>query len=243
MLFYKAWRESRTRFLVGALALAGYCAAVVFNRIGTEGAFSERVVDHSYGEYIESLVFGGLGKLVFVLPAIFLGLGGLLRERAHHTAAFTVALPVSRAQLIGSQIAVGLGELALLAVAPALLIPPLSGVVHQSYPVAEALRYGLLRFVCGAFIFAIAFLLSVVLRGQYTAPMACWFGLLVQAQVASWGPLRPYGLNPLRTMDGRWAWGGSNINDPLPWTGLSILMLIALALLAAATKITQRQSL
>jgi hypothetical protein len=44
-------------------------------------------------------------------------------------------------------------------------------------------------------------------------------------------------------MDGRWAWGGSNINDPLPWTGLSILMLIALALLAAATKITQRQSL
>jgi hypothetical protein len=32
MLFYKAWRESQTRFLIGALALAGYCAFMVFNR-------------------------------------------------------------------------------------------------------------------------------------------------------------------------------------------------------------------
>ena len=89
MLFYKAWRESQTRFLVGALALAGYCAFMVMNRSGTEGAFSERVVGHSYGEYIDSLVFSGFGKLVFVLPVIFLGLGGLLRERARHTAEST----------------------------------------------------------------------------------------------------------------------------------------------------------
>jgi len=243
MLFYKAWRESQVRFLVGALALAGYCAFMVFNRSGTEGAFSERVVGHSYGEYIDSLVFSGFGKWVFVLPVIFLGLGGLLRERANHTAAFTLALPVSRAHFIGSQIAVGLGEMALLAVVPALAIPPLSALMHQAYPIGEALRYGLLRFVCGAFIFAIAFLLSVILRGAYTAPMACWVALLLQAQVANWRPLRPYGLNPLRTMDGRWAWLGSNINDPLPWTDLTIMMLIALALFAAATKITQRQNL
>jgi ABC-type transport system involved in multi-copper enzyme maturation permease subunit len=243
MLFYKAWRESQTRFLVGALALAGYCALMASNWSGTERAFSERVVGHSYGEYIDSLVFGGFGKLVFVLPVVFLGLGGLLRERAHHTAAFTLALPVSRAQLIVSQIDVGLSELALLAVVPALVIPPLSALVHQSYPVTQALRYGLLRCVCGTFIFAISFLLSVFLRGAYTAPMACWVALLLQAQVANWQPLRPYGLNPLRTIDGRWAWAGSNINDPLPWMDLSIMMLIALALFAVATRITQRQNL
>jgi hypothetical protein len=243
MLFYKAWRESQTRFLVGGLALVGYCAFMVFNRSGMGKPFSELVVGHSYAEYIDNIVFGGVGKLVFVLPAVFLGLGGLLRERAHHTAAFTLALPIGRLQFIGSQIAVGLGELALLAVTPALLIPPLSALVHQSYPMAEALRYGLLRFVCGAFIFAISFLLSVFLRGGYTAPMACWVALLIEAQVASWRPLRPYGLNPLRTMDGRWAWLGSNINDPLPWTGLSIMLLIALALFAVATRITQRQCL
>jgi hypothetical protein len=177
-------------------------------RSGTEGAFSERVVGHTYGEYIDSLVFGGFGKWVFVLPVVFLGPGGLLRERAHHTAAFTLALPVSRAQLIASQIAVGLGELAPLAVVPALVISPLSALVHQSYPIAQALRYGLLRCVCGSFIFAITFLLSVFLRGAYTAPMACWIALLLQAQVANWRPLRPYGLNPLRTIDGALGLGG-----------------------------------
>jgi len=243
MLFYKAWRESQTRFLVGALTLAGYCVFMVLNRSGTESAFSERVVGHSYGEYIDSIIFSGFGKWVFVLPVIFLGLGGLLRERAHHTAAFTLALPVSRAQFIGSQIAVGLAELGLLAVLPALLIQPLSALAHQSYPMVEALRYSLLRFVCGAFIFAITFFLSVVLRGTYTAPMACYVALLVLAQVAAWGPLRPYGLSPLRTMDGRWDWVSSTINDPLPWMDLSIIMLLALALFAAATKITQRQNL
>lgn len=242
MLFYKAWRESQTRFLVGALALAGYCAFIVLFQREIEVP-SARMVDHSYGWYIDRLLFGGTGKLVFVLPVIFLGLGGLLRERANHTVAFTLALPVGRTQLIGSQIAVGLAELGLLAVLPALLIQPLSALVRQTYPIAEALRYGLLRFVCGAFIFAIAFLLSILLRGAYTAPMACWVVLLLQAQVANWQPLRPYGLNPLRTMDGRWAWAGSNINGPLPWMDLTIMMLIALALFAAAARITQRQSL
>jgi hypothetical protein len=43
---------------------------------------------------------------------------------------------------------------------------------------------------------------------------------------------------------GRWAWAaGSNVNDPLPWTDLSIMMLIALVLFAVATKITQRQNI
>lgn len=243
MLFYKAWRESQTRFLVGALTLAGYCAFMVLFRSGMEGPFSERMLGHSYGAYINGLIFGSIGKIVFVLPVVFLGLGGLLRERANHTAAFTLALPVSRAQLIASQVTIGLAEIVALAVVPALAIPPLSALVHQSYSIAEALRYGLLRFVCGAFIFAIAFVLSVVLRGQYTAPMACWVALLLQAQIAAWGPLRAYGLNPLRTMDGRWDWAGSTVNDPLPWKGLSIMMLIALAFFAAALKVTQRQNL
>ena len=67
--------------------------------------------------------------------------------------------------------------------------------------------------------------------------------LSLQAQVAGWRLLRPYDLNPLRIMDGHWAWLGSNINDPLPWADLWIVILIALALLAVATKIMQRQNI
>jgi TRAP-type C4-dicarboxylate transport system permease small subunit len=44
-------------------------------------------------------------------------------------------------------------------------------------------------------------------------------------------------------MEGRWAWSGSNVNSPLPWMDLAILMALALALLGAAAGITQRQNL
>jgi hypothetical protein len=44
-------------------------------------------------------------------------------------------------------------------------------------------------------------------------------------------------------MDGRWAWQGSNVNDPFPWNELSILILIALIMFAVATRITERQNL
>jgi ABC-2 type transport system permease protein len=245
MLFYKAWRESRARFLAGTLALAGYCAFVIFFRPEIQASFPARLVDASFGEYMYAQFFSGMGKLLFVALAIILGLGGLLRERAHRTAAFTLALPVSRAQFVGAQVCVGLAELALLAMLPALLIPPLSAVVHQSYPVAEVSRYGLLRFTCGAEIFAMSYFLSVVLRWEYTAPVACFVALGLQARVSGWGPLRPYILNLLRALDGRWDWHAdvSQINGPLPWTDLSTMMLIVLVLLAAATGITQRQNL
>lgn len=140
MLFYKAWCESRIRFLVAALAMAGYCAFMVIFWRQNQAPFSVRMAGHTYSEYADNLIFGSFGKVTFVVSVVFLGLGGLLRERAHRRAAFTLALPVSRAQLVGTQVAVGLTELALLALLPALLIPPLSAIVHQSYPIAEALR-------------------------------------------------------------------------------------------------------
>lgn len=234
MLFYKAWRESQVRFLSAAIALAGWCLCLVLFREPT---------GEPYDVSINTLIFDGLGKGLFVLLVIFLGLGGLLREHGHHTAVFTLALPVSRAQLIGSQIAVGLAELALLALLPALLIQPLSALMHQSYAMAAALRFGLLRFICGTVIFAISFFLSVVLRGEYTAAVGCYFALMVDGVGSNW--LHPYRTNLMRTIAARWDWdaGGPDLSGPLPWTLLSIMMLIGLALFAASIRITERHNL
>jgi ABC-type transport system involved in multi-copper enzyme maturation permease subunit len=242
MLFYKAWRESQARFLWGALALAVFCFFAWY-RIDLQISFPVRPAVDSYVAYIDTEIFGSLGKGLFVLLVIFLGLGGLLRERAHHTAVFTLTLPVSRRQLFGAQIAIGLTELALLAILPALLLQPLSAMAHQSYPIREGLRFGLLRFICGGEIFALSYLLSVFVRGDYTAPIACFIALFLQAQVSQRVFFPSWDLNPLRMMDGRWAWQGSNVNDPFPWNELSILILIALIMFAVATRITERQNL
>jgi ABC-type transport system involved in multi-copper enzyme maturation permease subunit len=240
MLFYKAWRESRSKFLLGVLALAGYCAMTIWLR-------PPGMQPSAYEEYTNLQVFSGTANLFFVLLVIFLGVGGILRERAHHTAVFTLALPVSRVQVIGSHVAVGLGELAVLALVPVWVILPLFAILGQSYPLEEALRYSLLRFVCGTFIFALSFFLSVVSKWEYTAPVACFMVLIFQTRIAWWSRLHSWGglvLNPLGTIGGRWLDVSNNtIYDPLPWRGLSIMVLTAVALFAAASAITQRQSL
>jgi ABC-type transport system involved in multi-copper enzyme maturation permease subunit len=195
------------------------------------------------GATLSARVFGG--GLFFELMVIFLGLGGLLRERAHHTAVFTLALPVSRVQLVTAQVSVGLAETTVLALLPALLIEPLSAVVHESWPIGESLRYSLLRFICGAFIFAVSFLLSVIVRGEYTAPVASFAALIMEGRVTQWVPsLRPWLLIPQATMNGHWAYEGiRSINDPLPWPGLSVMMLISIALFAVVVQISQKESL
>jgi ABC-type transport system involved in multi-copper enzyme maturation permease subunit len=244
LLFDKAWRESRTRFLVGGIAMAAYCAFIVLFRPVAEHSLAARSLAVSFSAYINSEIFSGLSTLFFVLLVILLGLGGLLRERRQHTAVFTLALPVSRAQLVGAQIAVGLTELAVLALVPTLLIPPLSALVHQSYPITEALRFTVLRFICGTEIFAISFLLSAILRGGYTAPVACNIAIFLQTRANNWGRLGRYVLNPLAAMNGRWSNESRlSVDAPLPWLGLSILVVMALALFAAATRITEKQSL
>ncbi len=39
----------------------------------------------AHPEYIYNLIFAGTAKGIFAILVIFLGLGGLQRERAHHT--------------------------------------------------------------------------------------------------------------------------------------------------------------
>jgi len=250
MLCYKAWRESRTRFAITAATLVGFCLfAVLFRNQNHANAglvipvlrssvFSERVYD---------LVYDGTAKGMFAILTIFLGLGGLLRERRNRTAIFTLSLPVSRFQLIGTQVVVGVAELAVLALLPALLVPSLSALVHETYPVAEALHFSMLWFACSSIIFATAFLLSVVLSGEYTAPVVCYLALVLQSAIMSVTVLgRRHRLNLMWTMGefGRMRWDAQHkflIPDPLPRARLLILMLIALSLLALASRIENKQ--
>jgi hypothetical protein len=73
-----------------------------------------------------------------------LGFGGLQRERAHGSASFTLALPVSRLALIAARAAVGLLEILALALLPVILVPALSKFVGEAYPLSQALEFSLL---------------------------------------------------------------------------------------------------
>jgi len=249
MLWYKGWLESRTRFLITAGTLAVFCLFVVLfqNQTQAQGSpIPSGLRSRGYSEHIYNLFYSGTAKGIFAILVIFLGLGGLLRERAHGTAIFTLALPASRLRLLSAQIGVGLSEMAVLALMPALLIPGISPFVHQSYPVSQTLQFSVLWFGCGTIIFATAFLLSVLLRGEYTAPVACFILLDLHTAIALWKPLQPYRLNMFWTMGGvgMMRWGPRDtlvLSSPLPWTRLLTMVLISIALLAIAAHVSERQ--
>jgi ABC-type transport system involved in multi-copper enzyme maturation permease subunit len=250
MLWYKAWRESRTRFGITALTLIGFCLfAVLFQSHNPANGSRVPLELRSgiYSEHIYDLIYNGTAKGVFATLIIFLGLGGLLREQRNRTAIFTLSLPVSRFRLIGTQLVVGMSEMAVLSLLPAFLIPSLSMFVHESYPLVEALHFSMLWLACGSLIFAAAFLMSVVLSGEYTAPVVCYVALMLQALIMATTALgRRHRLNLMWTMGdfGRMHWDSQHkflISDPLPWTRLLFIMLIAVCMLALGARITNKQ--
>jgi ABC-2 type transport system permease protein len=170
MLFYKAWLESRTRFLLGLLALAGLSAAFVFFNHDLRTVLTDH--DVSYGEYIWRGIFKGQLRDIYVILTVLLGLGGLDRERSYGTAGHTLALPVSRWHLIAARGIAGMIETTVLSFLPAGLVPALSPFVHESYSWQLALQFGTLWAIGGILIFAIGFLASVLFAGEYSAAIA-----------------------------------------------------------------------
>lgn len=249
MLWLKAWRESRVRFLLIALTLSTLCAfAVLFEPYVRQHQLPIPIHmrEGVYTEYIYNLIFAGTAKGIFALLVIFLGLSGLQAERAHKTVGFTLALPVSRFRVIGTQIAVGMIELAALASVPAILIPGLSTFMHRSYPLPVALHFSVLWFFGGLVIFAASFLLSVATPGEYTAPVACYLALVVHTLVAAWHPLASYRLNLMWIMGEfqtmRWDAAHNLLQPPpLSWPRISLMALFAFLLFSAAVRVTNRQ--
>lgn len=242
MLWYKAWRESQTRFLLSIITIAGLCAGfVIFH---SEGAgISDQPL--TYMEYIWRIVYKGYLRELFVMLALLLGIGGLLRERDHGTAGFTLALPVSRLNVAAARAAVGLLEVAALSLVPALVIPALSSLAGQFYPWPQAFEFSLLWTAGGAVIFAIGFMASSVFAGEYTAPVAAFLGLLVYSVIADLPFLEHYSLNVHDIMSGigmpYFQANGALLIGPLPWTALAVIVLTVLCLFALAGRITQHQ--
>jgi ABC-2 type transport system permease protein len=163
MLAYKAWCESRVRFLVSAAALAWFSALFVIFRPGVRDAS-----EMAYAEFIADKIYEGGIRQIFTVFVVVLGMGGLLQERARGSAGFTLALPVTRTRLIAVRAGIGLAEMGGLALMPALVLVVLSPVVHQACPSSVPILSASWA-ANGAAIFSLAFLLSSVLGGAYAA--------------------------------------------------------------------------
>jgi ABC-type transport system involved in multi-copper enzyme maturation permease subunit len=243
MLWYKAWRESRTRFLLSAVALAVICASFVFFHRDASSGISDEPL--SYPVYIWRITYKGYLRELFMVLAILLGLGGLARERDQRTAGFTLAFPVSRWRLLVTRTLLGLGQVVLLSTIPAIVLPLLSPLIGQAYPSAQAWAFAILWATVGSLIFAMALLASVLFAGEFTAPVAAILGLTAYSFLADVRPLEPYLTDIHDVMSGidmpYFAERTGILTGPPPWATVFTLLLAAAALIVIGARITNRQ--
>ena len=243
MLVYKAWRESRARFLVSAGALVVVCASfVLFHRDVRGGSGDEPV---TYPVYIWRITYKGYLRELFIVLAVFLGLGGLARERDHRTVGFTLALPVTRWRLLATRTAVGLGEVMVLATLPAMVLPALSPLIGQGYSSSQAWAFAILWATVGSLLFAIGLLASVLFAGELTAPVAALAGLMGYSLVAEIPAFERYLTDIHDVMSGidmpYFTEGTGLLTGSLPWTTLCGVLLATATLIGIGVRITSRQ--
>ena len=94
-------------------------------------------------------------------------------------------------------------------------------------------------------IFATSLLFSVLLRREAAAAVGCFIVLMRQGLVSAHRSFQPLHSDQLRNIALRWDWNQlsdrPDISGPLPRTLFAETLLVAIALLAAATGITEKQ--
>jgi ABC-type transport system involved in multi-copper enzyme maturation permease subunit len=243
MLWYKAVRESGARFLVAASALSVICACFVFFHRDASSGLSDEPI--TYAMYIWRITYKNYLRELFMLLAIFLGVGGLARERAYGTTWLTLGLPVSRSRMVSTRAAIGFLQVSMLAMIPAIVIPLLSPLVGEAYSTAQAWGFVFLWVPSGMLIFGLGFLASTLFSGEFTAPVMGLVGLLAYMLLAEIPVLDRFlpDLNDIMSGIGMSYFNetSAQLTGTLPLTTLAALLVGSVLLVAGSAIVTDRQ--
>jgi ABC-2 type transport system permease protein len=235
MLWYKAWHETRARFLISLCGMTALGSWYAYNE-AQDVPFARTVwyyhVLHTGHAFLAAM---------WAAAVLILMMGGLLRERAVGTASFTLALPVSRMNLMRARILVGLLESSALAVVPWTAMFLASNTFGLPTAVSQAWFHVLLLAGGGVVFFAVALLVSSLVEGEYTAP-AVSFGILFVDVIAS-DKKAFRGYNPWNFMLGTEYFDRRSelLVGPTPWAHVLANVLVAALLTAIAIRSIQRK--
>jgi ABC-2 type transport system permease protein len=248
MLWYKAWLDTRGRFVIGAIVLP--CAALfmvlaypqvmgllpaVSPSVDMTGALGRQIGEamellRDYRSYVWSQWFRQTPTNVGALFAALLGTGGLVTSSGGGGAAlFTLSLPATRHRLIAVRAASGLAQWFALAFASSLVIPLVSPIVGETYGVGAALVHALCLSVGGSVIYSLALLLSTFFSDLWRPWLITLAATVPIAFAEQMSPdLSRFGLFGVMTGQYFFRTGG------LPWLGLLAAAAVSAALLYAA---------
>ena len=234
MLWYKGWLETRSRFLISLLGMAGLCGLRVY--YGDRDALPHTTLAYYYNVWYSAHV---LLCFMWVMAVTLLAMGGLVREKAVGTAPFTLALPVSRARLMAVRIAVVLGEAMALIVVPWAVMFLIGSITGKTFSLQQALFYMALLAGGGMVFLGTALLTSSLVEGEYTAPVVTFSAVFGISVVLSGGSLHIY--SPMEFIVGaefvdRYT---RLLTGSIPWLRIGISALVGALLVGLATKSVQ----
>jgi ABC-type transport system involved in multi-copper enzyme maturation permease subunit len=255
MLWHKAWRETRWRFISALVILTLLAASSVFSYFANSQLLSQLPADVVPAAAESS----GLGKAIReaielqkefrgfiwyrtfrdnltnmgVFFAILLGCGGLLSETSKGSALYTLSLPVTRKQLLGARAGTGLLQCLAIAMVPPLAVPILAPAVGEQFRLVDALAHGLCLFVVGVLFFSLASFLSTLFADIWR-PMLIAIGIACAFAIASF-VAPPLALFSVMSGESYFRTG------TLPWTGLLTSAVLAMALLYSAAETLERR--
>jgi hypothetical protein len=246
MLWYKAWRDTRWRFLIGLGILTGTALANVLAYpsvrgllavgllVGPDNLLSHEInwvaqVSSSFRGYVwVQLVRQNLFYL-WTIFAVLLGAEGPFSQRTG--AIFTLSLPVSRRRVCAVRAATDLGELCLLALIPMLLIPLAAPAVGYTYGLADALVHGIQILAGGAVFYCLAVWLATIFDDRWR-PIIITLAVAVVANLCANYIAAAAPFSPATVMEGE-----SYFRTGLPaWAGICIWPCVSAAMLYAAVR-------
>ena len=255
MLWQKAWRETRWRFMSALLVLTMMAGSNVYDYLaaqrllpslnattdspvaetsGLSAMIREAIeLQRDFRGFIWYQAFRQNLTQMGVFFAILLGCGGLLSESSKGSALFTLSLPVTRKQLIGARTATGLAQLLAISMVPPLIIPILAPSIGQQFSIFDALAHGLCLFFVAAMFFSLASFLST-LFGDIWRPLLIAIGIACVIAVAQFAVPQ---LGIYRVMSGELYFKTGS----LPWMGFVTSAVIATALLYSAAETLERR--
>ena len=234
MLWYKAWLETRSRFLTCLATLTLFCAVFV--------GHAQTLLRPEWTADYNRLLFvtQQFVVIIWILAVVLLGMGGIVREKAIGTSSLILSLPVSRARLLGVRVGIGILEAIALGAVPWTTVFLVSSLARMPILISQVGFYLLLLLGGGLTYFAMAVFVSSLIEGEYTAP-AVAFGVVLLAAIVFDAWLRPYNLWRLVTGDYYIDRHTYLLSRHFPWRGtLASLSGAALILLASLRVIQKR---
>jgi ABC-2 type transport system permease protein len=247
VLWYKAWLETRSRFLTSLATLTMFSSIFVHHALYmacmNSLPCSEEIKSSEWRSEFHRLLFINQQYVVvmWILAVVLLAMGGLVREKALGTSSLTLTLPVSRARLMRVRVAMGVFQAIALGVVPWVSVFVISSRARMPISITQVGSYVLLLIGGGLVYFAMAILISSLITGEYTAP-ALAFGVVLLAAMLFDNWLRRFNVWRLVTGDFSIDRNTFLLSKHLPWPGiLASLSAAALMLLASVMAVQRRE--